>query len=311
MKILFVWSGLTGYMGAGWRRLSEKAELKVSVDVGEKTFGGRFQAEKVMAGIDWSGRLPEGWRPDVVFVVGWHNPLCVSAAKRRWGKDVKLVFCFDMPWRANLRCVLAKFLLWPYLRRFSAALVSGKSASRYAKWLGFRDIYQGVYNIDVARFTDAAKTAQNRKGFLFVGRKVMDKGVDILKQAYDHYRRDGGQWELAIPEWIDPDEVPQVMARYDCLILPSRWEPWGVVVLEAKAAGMKVLVSDRVGARLDVPVDGVFRSGDTLGLAGLMKQAEEGALATTSSDVRFWDCETWSNRVISIAKDVMTKRSSK
>ena len=73
MKILFVWSGLTGYMGAGWRRLSEKAELKVSVDVGEKTFGGRFQAEKVMAGIDWSDRLPEGWRPDVVFVVGWHN----------------------------------------------------------------------------------------------------------------------------------------------------------------------------------------------------------------------------------------------
>ena len=39
------------------------------------------------------------------------------------------------------------------------------------------------------------------------------------------------------------------------LILPSTYEPWGLVVNEAMAAGMPVLVSNEVGAHYDL-VDG-------------------------------------------------------
>ena len=89
MKVLFVWSGLSGYMGDCWRALAGApgVELKVSVDVRSGLAGGSFDATDVMRDLDWSDRLPpDGWTPDIVFTVGWHNALCRAAATRRWGE---------------------------------------------------------------------------------------------------------------------------------------------------------------------------------------------------------------------------------
>ena len=41
------------------------------------------------------------------------------------------------------------------------------------------------------------------------------------------------------------------------LVLPSRSEPWGVVVLEAAAAGLALVVSDVVGAAVELVRPGV------------------------------------------------------
>jgi len=40
----------------------------------------------------------------------------------------------------------------------------------------------------------------------------------------------------------------ELLARMDCLVLPSRLESFGMVVVEALAAGVPVIVSDHVGA---------------------------------------------------------------
>ncbi len=45
--------------------------------------------------------------------------------------------------------------------------------------------------------------------------------------------------------------------RASCLILPSRSEPWGLVVNEALSCGCPVLVSDRCGCAPELVVDGV------------------------------------------------------
>ena len=47
-------------------------------------------------------------------------------------------------------------------------------------------------------------------------------------------------------------KVPDVLALADVLVLPSRSEPWGLVVNEAMACGMPVLVSDRCGCVADL-----------------------------------------------------------
>jgi glycosyltransferase involved in cell wall biosynthesis len=44
------------------------------------------------------------------------------------------------------------------------------------------------------------------------------------------------------------DEIPRCIARADVLVLPSRWDGWGMVVNEALAVGVPVIVSDRCGA---------------------------------------------------------------
>lgn len=41
-------------------------------------------------------------------------------------------------------------------------------------------------------------------------------------------------------------DIPALLSAFDVMILPSRWEGLGIVVLEAQAAGVPCLVSDRV-----------------------------------------------------------------
>ena len=66
-------------------------------------------------------------------------------------------------------------------------------------------------------------------------------------------------------------ELPGLYAASDVFVLPSAKEPWGLVVNEAMAAGLPVIVSDEVGAAPDL-VEGkgtgvVFPCGDVTALA--------------------------------------------
>lgn len=47
-------------------------------------------------------------------------------------------------------------------------------------------------------------------------------------------------------------EKMRLLHSFDCLVLYSSYEPWGLVVNEALASGIPVIVSDRVGARKDL-----------------------------------------------------------
>jgi len=61
-------------------------------------------------------------------------------------------------------------------------------------------------------------------------------------------------------------ELPLLYALCDAMVLPSVFEPWGLVVNEVMNAGKAVVTSDKVGAARDLIRDGVngriFRAGD-------------------------------------------------
>ncbi len=71
--------------------------------------------------------------------------------------------------------------------------------------------------------------------------------------------------ELRIHGRVGSAEVEQAMRKLDCLILPSRYESYSIVLLEAMSKGCLVCVSDGVGAAETI-TDGengfLFRSGD-------------------------------------------------
>src|SRR5215472_4107196 len=72
-------------------------------------------------------------------------------------------------------------------------------------------------------------------------------------------------------------ELPGLFALADVFVLPSRHEPWGLIVNEAMAAGCAVIVSDEVGAHSDLVTDGVegfvFPVGDIDALTSALARA--------------------------------------
>jgi glycosyltransferase involved in cell wall biosynthesis len=74
-------------------------------------------------------------------------------------------------------------------------------------------------------------------------------------------------------------ELPALYDLCDVFALPSRFEPWGLVVNEAMNAGRPVIVSDRVGAAPDLVEDGengfVYPSGDVAALVSKLRRVVE------------------------------------
>jgi glycosyltransferase involved in cell wall biosynthesis len=65
-------------------------------------------------------------------------------------------------------------------------------------------------------------------------------------------------------------ELPRYYDLCDVLVLPSSFEPWGLVINEVMTAGRAVVVSDQVGCGPDLVKNGengyVFKAGDVAGL---------------------------------------------
>jgi glycosyltransferase involved in cell wall biosynthesis/GT2 family glycosyltransferase len=75
--------------------------------------------------------------------------------------------------------------------------------------------------------------------------------------------------------FVNQRSLPALYAASDVLVLPSAHEPWGLVVNEAMACGTPVVVSDRVGARVDLVSSGrtgeIYPVGDIEALAGVLQ----------------------------------------
>lgn len=89
-------------------------------------------------------------------------------------------------------------------------------------------------------------------------------------------RRLGLQSRVRFLGFANQSELPAIYGAADLLVLPSDYEPFGVVVNEAMLCGCPVVVSDRVGARFDLVREGVtgrvFPSGNVPALAAVLRE---------------------------------------
>lgn len=72
--------------------------------------------------------------------------------------------------------------------------------------------------------------------------------------------------------FVNQTKLPEVYAASDMLVLPSEYEAWGLVVNEAMVCGIPAVVSDRVGANLDLITPGV--TGDVFPMGNVEALAE-------------------------------------
>lgn len=321
MKVLFVWTGLTSYMSDCWRRLAAEpdVQLKIVIAVSDRD-GTGFKAAEVLDGLDFTivgegekwDPSSVGIRPDIVFAVGWHARICRDAVVYGPWADIPKVCCFDMPWRWKLRCILAPLALGGFLRHYRAAFVPGAVCSRYAKWLGFKRTFKGLFAIDTERFSRPASTA-DRSYFLYIGRNSSEKRIGDIVSAHGLYREKGGKLELRLcgkgleGGFVRPEEVPSLMHNAAAVILASEFDPWPLVLLEAMSAGCPVIASDRCTNRPELGKNWrVFRCGDVKALAGEMLAVgrEEREAAEDIELARRYDYKEWVRRVKAIIEEV-------
>lgn len=77
--------------------------------------------------------------------------------------------------------------------------------------------------------------------------------------------------------FVNQSQLPGIYNASDLMVIPSRYEPFGLVVNEAMLCGCPVVASDKVGAVRDLVVPGqtgfVYPCDDTQGLADILREA--------------------------------------
>ena len=104
----------------------------------------------------------------------------------------------------------------------------------------------------------AAMRHRDRVAVLFLGHGELREELESF--ANEHALR------VRFTGFVNQTELPKHYALGDVFVLPSTYEPRGLVVNEAMAVGLPIIASDRVGATGDLVRD-VFPAGDPLALA--------------------------------------------
>jgi 1,2-diacylglycerol 3-alpha-glucosyltransferase len=227
--------------------------------------------------------------PDLVLVPGYHTlPGLCGAVWARLHRRRSVLMCETT--RSDHRRVWWKELTKRSLVRllFQGAIAGGQPHTRYLTELGLRGpigrAYDVVDNDYYARGTGQARATLDPSQlglpedyFLYVGRLSPEKNVDGLIGAFADFRAAGGRASLVlcgdgplrrqlvtqaenagVREHVHFEglkttaELLPYYAFARAFVLPSTREPWGLVVNEAMASGLPVIVSTRCGCAEDL-----------------------------------------------------------
>jgi glycosyltransferase involved in cell wall biosynthesis len=264
--------------------------------------------------------------PDVVVTAGggiWSSPANIAALAARRRRNWAIV-----PWWGSFsreRPTLPRRLAQPWVRTFmrsaDAWLAYGRRQALDVASLGAdpaRTVIAPISALAPERpFERERRPIKGKLRYLFVGRLIESKGLDVLLEAFrgfdaselwiagDGPLRATVEAEAArdprirVLGHVDGSAIADVYGNADVLVLPSLYEPWGLVVHEALAYGLPVVASDQVGAAdelIDPGTNGyVVPAGSSRELAHAMQAVgawapEQWAKAARRSDETLATC---------------------
>lgn len=316
MRVAFIWNGLSGYHNACLKELAsrEGTELFVCREaISESAPYDEDQFAWMKKCIVWRTRsdlstLQEQlhqFQPDILIFASWSTPAYRAAARSFAGKAWR-VMGMDNCWLGTLKQRFGTWIAPYYVRPLADAVwLPGERQAVFAKKLGFEAnvIMRGSLSCDQRPMAEAylQRLAEGRPlphSFLFVGRFAPEKGLNTLVKGYEIYRkRSADPWPLVccgtgpkqsilegregitVGGFVQPNRMPATLASAGCFVLPSKFEPWALVVHEATSAGLPVIASERVGAAVHLVQPNyngfIFGSGDAESLASLMLRVSE------------------------------------
>jgi glycosyltransferase involved in cell wall biosynthesis len=186
---------------------------------------------------------------------------------------------------------LVELLKAEFLRRCSGFVVPGRAAGEYLRSLKIEEglIFTAPNAVDNDLFSNAASAARQRAAelraqlglperyFLFAGRLVREKGVFELLASYAKLeaslRREMGlvfvgdgacrqqlqeaassvsPGTIEFAGFAQRDQLAVYYALAEMLVLPTYTDTWGLVVNEAMACGLAVILSRAAGCGVDL-----------------------------------------------------------
>jgi glycosyltransferase involved in cell wall biosynthesis len=210
--------------------------------------------------------------PDLIICSGWTDRSYLKVI-RTWRKKAKTVLCMDNKWLGTLKQKLACFVAQFYLPRiFDFIWVPFHQHALFAKKMGFKpaQIKLGFYSANTGKFNklyEHKKDANTPKVFVCVARYIPQKNLPLLWNAFielcNETQHDWELWNLGIGQdfdkriehpkikhcgFVQPNDMDEIIQKTGVFVLPSLFEPWGVVVHEFASAGYPMVVSSHVGA---------------------------------------------------------------
>ena len=229
--------------------------------------------------------------PDIIAISGYARPAMLAALFWcQWHQKIAILFSETHErdakrrfWREGIKSAIVS--------GYRAALVGGQPHKSYLEKLGFRSdrIFTGYDTVDNSVFDPQKNRSLPRpvqkNYFIAISRFIPKKNIAFLLDCYSQYRqkiKSDRAWDLVLcgdgelkakierqirqlhlqefvctPGFLQQNELLPYFAHASCFIHSSTVEQWGLVVNEAMASGLPVLVSNRCGCFEDLVVEGV------------------------------------------------------
>lgn len=259
----------------------------------------------------------------VIFSTGFEDCLQLAAIKPVLKNNPKLIAWSHAGFTDYFRNPKnKKFIqkLWGYYyRRFDTIVVLSDADVLDCKKLLHLDATR-IYNPN--SFVPTKRTNLCNKRFLYLGALSETKGSDILINAFIEFSKSNQEWGLdlcgegAISEWIQHQivenklqdrvklypytlNIEEVYSTHDVFILPSRYEGFGIVQIEAAGCGLPLIASDVSIARelISKYCHGV-----------LFKRLDSHDLAQQMLMMATLDLSLYSNKAVDMAKDFTVEK---
>jgi glycosyltransferase involved in cell wall biosynthesis len=218
-------------------------------------------------------------KSDVILFGGWESPAYWAVlAVATWFRVGRVGF-YESPINTmRHRSGPVAWIRRAFFRSMHAVVTPGPAASASLESMGVASgrIVEGFNAVDVKAFHEAATRLRTDRivaydrghSFLYVGQLISRKRVHAIVKAFGEVGRPedrltivgAGDLERELREMsrsqddrisilptVDNEAMPAVMAAHDTLVLASSTEVWGLVVNEALATGMHVVVSSNCG----------------------------------------------------------------
>lgn len=287
MKLTILWSNLADYTAAFFRSLALDQGVTIQLvfmPANESAPYEGFDLGFCFESLEYSSmRFDEIakrirlFAPEIVLMVSWNYTSYMRLCGELRKGGVYVVSATDNQLRHTLKQIggmlISRWYLKPCIDNF---LVPGDRQARFMKMLGYPEPLEGHYAANIERFREMPPILDRPKAFLFLGRLVGVKGINALIKGFEYYcSQTVDPWRMVIGGvgplkdlidtnpmidyigFVQPFGLADFMKMGRCFILPSLFEPWGVVIHEAAAAGLPIICSNECGACAQFVRDGL------------------------------------------------------